>query len=68
MAAVNAVVGDSTGIEVVGCKCLGKCSLGPAIRVKAEGGPCVRGQLHTELQPSDVGMLLDAAFTPLEQQ
>lgn len=62
MAAVTAVVGDSAGIEVVGCKCLGKCSLGAAIRVKAEGGPCVRGQLHTELQPSEVGALLDGHF------
>eukprot|EP00195_Chlamydomonas_chlamydogama_P010311 CAMPEP_0202893030 /NCGR_PEP_ID=MMETSP1392-20130828/2683_1 /ASSEMBLY_ACC=CAM_ASM_000868 /TAXON_ID=225041 /ORGANISM="Chlamydomonas chlamydogama, Strain SAG 11-48b" /LENGTH=276 /DNA_ID=CAMNT_0049577211 /DNA_START=54 /DNA_END=884 /DNA_ORIENTATION=+ len=58
--AVSAVVGESQGVDVLPCKCLGKCSLGAVIRVKQEGDP--RGQMYTQVQPQAIGAILDSHF------
>lgn len=57
--AASSVVGQSA-VEVLPCKCLGKCSLGPVMRVKGEGE--VKGLLHLQLKPTEVGAVLDSHF------
>ena len=41
----------SPGVEVVPCKCLGRCKVGPAMRVKHDGRAC---SIYTELVPSQL--------------
>lgn len=45
------------GVEVLPCKCLGKCKQGPAMRVRTEQQQ--RSTLATELEPLEVPEILD---------
>lgn len=64
----------SPGIEVLPCKCLGKCKQGPALRMRAQQPGCT---LLTQVDPLEVPDAVDAVFsaaaaaaaaTPVEQQ
>jgi (2Fe-2S) ferredoxin len=50
----------SSGVEVLPCKCLGKCKQAPVMRVRAEGER--EGQLsvvYTQVGPVEVPGILD---------
>lgn len=47
----------SPGLEVLPCKCLGKCKAAPAVRVRSEAQP--RSAVFTEVAPLEVPDILD---------
>lgn len=55
--AVSHATAASPGVEVLPCKCLGKCKQGPAMRVRTEGQQ--RSSLVTEVEPLEVPEVLD---------
>lgn len=57
--AVSHVTAASPGIEVLPCKCLGKCKQGPAMRVRTEEQQQPRSSLVTEIEPLEVPAILD---------
>lgn len=56
--AVSHATAASPGVEVLPCKCLGKCKQGPAMRVRTEGQP--RSSLVTEIEALEVPDILDS--------
>lgn len=66
--AVSALSTNSPGIEVLPCKCLGKCKQGAAMRVRTEGQ---KDEVYTELTPQQLPAIFDAHFSapaaPVEQ-
>lgn len=68
--AVSAVTAGSDAVQVLPCKCLGKCKEGPALRVKPEAAPGAlpsKGALYTRLTPDQVPAILDAHFLEPQQ-
>lgn len=59
--AVSAVAGGSEAVQVLPCKCLGKCKEGAVIRVKQEG--VAKCSVYTKLSPHDVPAILDSHFS-----
>lgn len=57
-AASHAAAG-SPGIEVIPCKCLGKCKQGPALRLRGEQPGCT---LLTQVSPLEVPDAVDQVF------
>jgi (2Fe-2S) ferredoxin len=55
--AVSHATAASLGVEVLPCKCLGKCKQGPAMRVRTEQQQ--RSSLITEIEPLEVPEVLD---------
>lgn len=55
--AVSHATSASTGVEVLPCKCLGKCKQAPAMRVRGEGQP--QSMLFTQVGPLEVPEVLD---------
>ncbi|PNH02528.1 hypothetical protein TSOC_011481, partial [Tetrabaena socialis] len=60
MRAVSALSDGNPSIEVVPCKCVGKCSAGAALRVRPEGQACAT---YTEVRPAQLPVLFEAHFT-----
>ncbi|WIA10631.1 hypothetical protein OEZ85_010813 [Tetradesmus obliquus] len=50
----------SPGIEVLPCKCLGKCKQGPALRMRTQQPGCT---LLTQVSPLEVPEAVDAVFS-----
>jgi (2Fe-2S) ferredoxin len=55
--AVSHATATSPGLEVLPCKCLGKCKQGPAMRVRTEQQQ--RSSLITEIEPLEVPEVFD---------
>jgi (2Fe-2S) ferredoxin len=47
------------GLQVLPCKCLGRCGSAPAVRVKVEGRPCA---VYTQVTPAAAGFVLERHF------
>ncbi|KAF8068390.1 Ataxin-3-like protein [Scenedesmus sp. PABB004] len=61
LAAAAHAAAASPGVEVVPCKCLGRCKAGPAVRVRSDAAPgCT---LLTEVSPRELPDVLDDAFS-----
>lgn len=56
---VSALTRASDGIDVLPCKCLGKCKQGAAMSVKKEGS---RPAVYTQVKPSEVQSMLSSNF------
>ncbi|KAG2483563.1 hypothetical protein HYH03_017570 [Edaphochlamys debaryana] len=59
--AVSALAQGNAAIEVVPCKCVGRCSSGAAMRVRPAGAPCAT---YTELRPAQLPAVFEAHFAP----
>lgn len=55
---VSAVAGTSAVVDVMPCKCLGKCKQGPALRVKSTAGGQPSNTLYTAVAPAQVKGIL----------
>lgn len=55
----------SEQVEVMPCKCLGRCGKAPAMRVKAAGQPCA---VYTHVTPASAKFVLDRHFAPQQEQ
>lgn len=62
--AVSAVSGGSDSVQVLPCKCLGKCKEGAAIRIKREGE--AKCSTYTHLSPHDIPAIMDSHFAAPE--
>lgn len=60
LAAVSALGANSPGIEIVPCKCLGKCKEGPALRVRPEAQAC---SLYTRVEPARLPEVWSSHFS-----
>jgi (2Fe-2S) ferredoxin len=57
--AVSALASGSPGVEVLPCKCVGKCSEGAALRVRPEGQKCA---VYTRVTPEQLPAVFVAHF------
>jgi (2Fe-2S) ferredoxin len=55
----------SEQVEVMPCKCLGRCGKAPAMRVKAAGQPCA---VYTHVTPASAKFVLDRHFASQQEQ
>ncbi|GIL83149.1 hypothetical protein Vretimale_11448 [Volvox reticuliferus] len=58
--AVSALSTGNSNIEVIPCKCVGKCSAGAALRVRPMGQPCAT---YTQVRPSQLRDVFLEHFT-----
>lgn len=63
--AVSAVAGGSDNVQVLPCKCLGKCKEGAVVRVKQDGSP--KCAVYTQVSPQQVPAMLDLHFLQPQQ-
>lgn len=57
--AVSALADGNTNIEVVPCKCVGKCSAGAALRVRPQGQACAT---YTQVRPAQLRDMFEEHF------
>jgi (2Fe-2S) ferredoxin len=57
--AVSALADGNTNIEVVPCKCVGKCSAGAALRVRPQGQACAT---YTQVRPAQLHDMFEEHF------
>ncbi len=62
---VSQLSSRSEQLEVMPCKCLGRCGKGSAMKVKAAGQPCA---VYTHMSPASAKFVLDRHFAPQQDQ